>query len=260
MLQDNAPDLKTELSGEFLWTLPSAEGRLLRMWLGCCHCQLWTPQKLLPRSPSTRLSACWWARLESADKALFKAVQADCEQGAGALPREQKTEFEKSRVARMLDQDVLAHLQFLPAGGTRSGASSSGRDLAGITGTRGHSVNVPDKSYNVEMQRLRSRLENAERTIMAVKRKYQPDDGHTRRRGRGCKGGAGRRGKLESRKPREFGDLPAELPNGDRICFACNLASGCSLAKPGEKCSSFAELSKSLRGQQERLCCHAEAP
>lgn len=207
LLQDVAPDARTDFSGEILWDCALRRRAVAAEISGMMPCSVmdaWhetMKSDFLAFSPPgyRRVS---WPQLQNADQALWRLVGADCENGTGVRPGEQRSEFEKCWVNRVFDIDVRTHLQFLPSGGLAgSGASSSG------------GKNAENRKQDSELQRLTNRLAHAENQLCATKRKLEGDG-----IGGGISKGSGK-GKMRrsaranvARQPHAFGDLPVSTP------------------------------------------------
>ena len=178
----------------------------------------------------TRVS---WAQIRTADETLWKLVAAACESGTKAAVGKDKTAFEEAWCEKMFDHDVRADLAFLPA-------SSSAASPAASTPVGPSSATVPAMSTATALQKMPNKLENCEKALANAKRKlneagWQPKGKGTGKAKRNRRTFDPNRAAV-ARAPAEFGDLATVTPGGDSICFGFNLARGCPLAKPGERC------------------------
>ena len=168
-----------------------------------------------------------WLQLLEADKALFRKIAEDCPAGCKAKPGEAITEFEKAYKAATFSMEVRLHLQPLQA--SSSSASSSPASAL---------VSVPDSETKV--RKLEGRLKQTEEQLRGTKRRLEAamqSQGSRKGGGKGSKRGSpGGRQREHRNHVAVMAGMATKTKDNESICFNYNLAHGCTLAQPGQRC------------------------
>ena len=191
-----------------------------------------------------------WAQLRNADRELWTRVADGCSAGCKPKPGATKTTFEEAWEREMISPEVGHFLLPLP-GGTSSSSPSS------TVAVYQHQPQGPDRV----VRRLENELKQARLQIAGQKRRLGVPSGGG---GGGGGGGRNKKGKGNGKGKGDKGGSifmadfvnngnVARTKSNDPICFNYNLASGCTLASPGQRCPKGLHVCSSTRCQEKQM-------